>query len=331
MLNPFQRHLRPPPVSPLSADLGDTPLPLPSSHRDLQSSLSGQFVWRSPPLAVVAQEGSAISLQRPARRWKSLLVLLSGAVRLHQCDRSLCGAAGDCLFIPEAPLEWQSTAYSVVCLLVSPAQLAAVIKTLREREGENAFDHEWDFAQPVCRKAEDGELIAALLAAVRHLLQVAGELASADPQLLTRLGVSQQLSLLTALLACPHYESAAVEQLKASPVGSAAEAIEQLMAFILEHLSEPLNLNLLEKQSHYSRRALQYAFRERMGCTITQWIRAQRLDLAYQKLTAARAEETVSGIAQACGYRSVSLFSIEFQNRFHIKPSVLLRERRDRP
>jgi AraC-like DNA-binding protein len=326
VINPFQRHLRTPTVSSLTADLGDPPLPLASSHRDLQSSLNGQFVWRSPALSVVAQEGSAIATQLPARRWKSLLVVVSGAVRLHQCSSTLCGAAGDCLFIPEPPLEWQSTAYSVVCVMVSPAQLAAVIKILREREAERAVGQEWDFAQPVCRKAEDGELTAALLATVRHLLQVTGELASADPQLLTRLGISQQLSMLTALLACPLYESAAVEQPKAARVGSAVEAIEELMAFILQHLSEPLNLNLLEKQSNYSRRALQYAFRERMGCTITQWIRAQRLDLAYQKLTAARAHETVTSIAQACGYRSVSLFSIEFQNRFHIKPSVLLRE-----
>jgi AraC-like DNA-binding protein len=40
----------------------------------------------------------------------------------------------------------------------------------------------------------------------------------------------------------------------------------------------------------------------------------------------AKREESVSSIAHACGYRSSSLFSIEFQNRFHVKPSVLLRE-----
>ena len=31
-------------------------------------------------------------------------------------------------------------------------------------------------------------------------------------------------------------------------------------------------------------------------------------------------------LARTCGYRSMSLFSIEFQQRFHVKPSVLLRE-----
>jgi AraC-like DNA-binding protein len=36
----------------------------------------------------------------------------------------------------------------------------------------------------------------------------------------------------------------------------------------------------------------------------------------------------VTRIALACGYRSLSLFSIEFQQRFHVKPSVLLRRTR---
>jgi AraC-like DNA-binding protein len=37
----------------------------------------------------------------------------------------------------------------------------------------------------------------------------------------------------------------------------------------------------------------------------------------------------VTRIARACGYRSLSLFSIEFQHRFHIKPSVMLRSTRE--
>ena len=36
----------------------------------------------------------------------------------------------------------------------------------------------------------------------------------------------------------------------------------------------------------------------------------------------------VSSIAQACGYHAMGLFSIDFQQRFHVKPSVLLREAR---
>jgi AraC-like DNA-binding protein len=50
------------------------------------------------------------------------------------------------------------------------------------------------------------------------------------------------------------------------------------------------------------------------------------LDLAFQKLKTARLGDSVASIARSCGYRSFSLFSIEFQNRFHIKPSVMLRK-----
>lgn len=38
--------------------------------------------------------------------------------------------------------------------------------------------------------------------------------------------------------------------------------------------------------------------------------------------------DTVASIAEASGYRSMGLFSIEFQQRFHIKPSQLLRQAR---
>jgi AraC-like DNA-binding protein len=46
-------------------------------------------------------------------------------------------------------------------------------------------------------------------------------------------------------------------------------------------------------------------------------------------LQAAGSGDNVTRIARACGYRSLSLFSIEFQHRFHIKPSVMLRSTRE--
>jgi AraC-like DNA-binding protein len=85
---------------------------------------------------------------------------------------------------------------------------------------------------------------------------------------------------------------------------------------------------MLEQRSHYSRRALQYAFRKRLGCTATQWIRRERLELARRDLQHPSPADSVAVIALRCGYRSLSLFSVEFQQRFHVKPSQLLREAR---
>jgi transcriptional regulator GlxA family with amidase domain len=62
-----------------------------------------------------------------------------------------------------------------------------------------------------------------------------------------------------------------------------------------------------------------------MGCTATQWIRSSRLELAHKKIMMGSSNDSVASIALACGYRSMGLFSIEFQQRFHVKPSHLLR------
>ncbi|MFN5464496.1 MAG: helix-turn-helix transcriptional regulator [Cyanobacteriota bacterium] len=165
-----------------------------------------------------------------------------------------------------------------------------------------------------------------MLTTLQHLLHVTSEIEMRQPILLTRLGISNQLTLLTALLASPNLNTPLVTEQKEPKEGGVEEVIDELTDYMLTHLSEPLSLSVLEKHSHYSRRSLQYAFRDKYGCTITQWIRSQRLDHAYQALKAGTPGQTVSSIAHACGYRSVSLFSIEFQNRFHIKPSVMLRE-----
>jgi AraC-like DNA-binding protein len=106
------------------------------------------------------------------------------------------------------------------------------------------------------------------------------------------------------------------------------DAFDELIDYIKENLSESLTLSHLESRSHYSRRALQYAFTERMGCSITQWIRSQRLEKARRRLENPRLMDTVGSIARECGYRSLGLFSVDFQQRFHVKPSHLLRESR---
>jgi AraC-like DNA-binding protein len=51
-----------------------------------------------------------------------------------------------------------------------------------------------------------------------------------------------------------------------------------------------------------------------------------RLERARRYLQQPDPDASVSSIAKACGYNSVNLFSIDFQQRFHLKPSELLRE-----
>jgi AraC-like DNA-binding protein len=325
--NPFECHLRLPDKHGLSKDVFDAPLPLSSARQDLDRLFGFDrlfhMVW--PCFQLIALEGSAITTDLVRRNWISLLFVAMGEVTLEQQNSLFTCQSGDCLFIPEDPAVWHSTRYSIVCLMFARPQLLAALHSLRSQEPGWKSSSESDLATPVCRKKSDGSLESSLLEVLHHLLSSASELASSHPILLTRLGILNQLSLLTALLASPSLRHPLVADSSESNDEGVNGAIDELTAYMLTHLGEPLNLSQLEKHSHYSRRSLQYAFREKFGCTITQWIRSQRLDLAYEQLKSGASDSTVKSIANACGYRSISLFSINFQNRFHVKPSTLLR------
>ena len=325
--NPFALHLHPPNQHPLSPDVFEAPLPLSSARQRLDrlSAFDGLFHVAWPNVQVVALEGSATTVQLERRNSISLLFVASGEVTLEQQNSLFTCRSGDCMFIPEDPAIWHSHRYSIVCLMFARQELMAALKSLRPQELEWKSSGEWDLSSAVSRKKSDGELESSLLEVLHHLLISASELAISNTILLTRLGILNQLSLLTAVLASPSLNQSLIAEKKEAKDGGVNEALEELTAYMLAHLAEPLNLNILEKFSHYSRRSLQYAFREKFGCTITQWLRSQRLDLAYDQLQSAEPNASVKSVAHACGYRSISLFSIDFQNRFHIKPSVLLR------
>lgn len=304
------------------------PLPLSSAlnQGDSPSAYAGVFHFAWPSLNVVALEGSATTTSLLHREWISLLFLVAGELRLHQSDTELKCSAGDCLFIPQSPATWSSSSYSVVCLLFSPQQLSDASRLMQSASHDGCSHGTRDFSKPTCRKSSDGDFEACLLITLRHLLQVTSELAAKQPTLLTHLGLAEQLALLAVLLASPAVQSPMDGEIQVAKNGGVEDIIDDVRDYMLSHLSDQLNLSSLETYSHYSRRSLQYAFRKKYGVTITQWIRAQRLEMAYHKLRNGSKGDTVNSIARACGYRSTSLFSLEFQNRFHIKPSVFLRQ-----
>ena len=107
------------------------------------------------------------------------------------------------------------------------------------------------------------------------------------------------------------------------------DAFDELINYILANLGEPLNLTEIENHSHYSRRTLQYVFRDRFGCTPSQWIRKQRLARALDRLQNPLQGESVRDVAFACGYRSLTLFSWDFKKFYQLKPSEVLRQGRN--
>ena len=106
---------------------------------------------------------------------------------------------------------------------------------------------------------------------------------------------------------------------------------DALVQWMLANLQEPISLSDMERRSCYSRRSLQYAFRQRYGCGPTQWLRRQRLERALAILSQPRPGLTVNQVSQDCGYLSQAAFSRDFLRRFGQKPSEVLRQQRVRP
>jgi AraC-like DNA-binding protein len=315
--NPFDRHLQPLNHCLLDDWVGELPLPLQQwRHHPAGFTVPSPraFQLRSQPLQLVALVGPEASLELAAAPARSLVLVNAGEVCFVQQQQRCCAAAGSCLLLPRRPGRWVSGAFSVVCVLLPEQALA--------RQPGQTLEH------PRCCAASQGEVEAVLLGLLDQTLRSLSLLQGAHPSLLGRLGLAEQINRLSAILSSPELGRGSGAEPLGRAGGQGGNAFEDLMAYIRANLDQPLNLTLLESRSNYSRRALQYAFRERLGCTPTQWIRAQRLDLAYDRLKHAGAGDSVTAIAQACGYRSMGLFSIEFQQRFHIKPSLLLREAR---
>jgi AraC-like DNA-binding protein len=325
--NPLLRHLHAAPEERENRCSWESALPLQIQPiAPVETTLQAIARLAIADLTLVALEGSPCNLRIKESHHTTAIVVVSGEVRIQRRANHWRLTAGDLLITTGGTLDWRSSAFSVVFVIFSPQQITKATQLLKLQMQDLSIDKASELSQPViCRSGQD-DAVDSLLRAMHLVLCIASDLQATSPSLLPHLGLDRQLATLSALLACPELRQSA-EQEPGSQQDS-DHSIDHVIAYIDDHLSQPLNLADIQGHSHYSRRALQYAFRRRFNCTVTQWIRARRLDLAHSRLSLGAAGDSVSSIAKACGYRSMSLFSIEFQQRFHCKPSQLLREAR---
>lgn len=305
--------------------------PLPTQHlvgSDSQpSSISRLFHLPLRQSHIVVLEGPALDLHLRGGPWFSLIYLITGDLCITQQNQRLYCHEGALLLVPHQNCHWISESFSLICVLTAPAVHTEILSAMHAATGPATAPNSASFSAPCLIQKHGDPIEATLFSALDRTLAIASDLAG-HPALIHQLGIETQLQRLAIALAFPRYRgSGSLQQQTAAPRAS-NDPLERVLRYIDQHLAEPLTLNQLEAISNYSRRSLQYAFRQRLGCTATQWIRARRLDRARALLRKAGSGGSVTTIAQACGYRSMSLFSIEFQQRFHIKPSVMLRQSR---
>lgn len=243
----------------------------------------------------------------------------------HHSRTWTCQADG-CLMLAGEPCTSETTVVSCVAWRLMPEQLLHTAMTMA---GISKIPLQW---RQLLRESHEwwhtDADVAPLQVMLRKVIDMANQLVGYSQSLVDQLQLDDQIYRLMAAMLLPELRLESPLDRLTQRERQGRDSFDELIDYIKANLSEPLNLTMLESRIHYSRRALQYAFKERLGCTATQWIRSQRLDLARQRLQDPEPGDTVAGIASACGYRSTNLFSLDFQQRFHVKPSHLLREAR---
>lgn len=107
----------------------------------------------------------------------------------------------------------------------------------------------------------------------------------------------------------------------------ARRSIDPVCEYLTAHLGERTTLTEMERLSGLSARALQYAFQQRFGCSPLQWLRAARLDRAFQRIRQAEGPLNLTHLAMEVGYAKPSDFAQHYRQRFGELPSATRKKR----
>jgi AraC family transcriptional regulator len=93
--------------------------------------------------------------------------------------------------------------------------------------------------------------------------------------------------------------------------------LEQVVIYIHDHLTEPLDLAMVAAVSNFSPYHFHHIFQGAMNETPQEYINRQRVERAANYLTKSR-EMSITDIAMACGFSSSSTFARAFKKYFGV-------------
>lgn len=97
--------------------------------------------------------------------------------------------------------------------------------------------------------------------------------------------------------------------------------MHRVVAYIDQHLEQPLNLNLLAEVAHFSPYHFHRLFSAWMGETFGDYLRRRRVEVAAMRL-AAQPRSKILNIALSVGFGSAEAFTRAFRNRFGCSPTA---------
>jgi AraC-like DNA-binding protein len=114
------------------------------------------------------------------------------------------------------------------------------------------------------------------------------------------------------------------------PIAS-SEHTRRAEEYLTAKLDQPIRMTDVAHELGISLRSLQLAFRQQRGESLTEFLRARRLDAARKRFLAGFPGTTVAGVALDCGFAHFGKFAAYYKARFAESPSdSLARGKRDK-
>ena len=159
-------------------------------------------------------------------------------------------------------------------------------------------------------------------ATARHALALLERMAGAGK--LARGGLL--LELFSLLHDAPNQQTTALSQNRVFAGAAVYPRLETVVQWVLEKFTEPLALDDAVKRSAMSRATFCRQFARHTGKTFIAFITDARLTYAHQLLT--QSQRSITEIAYASGFGSLTRFNTAFRNRYHLAPRQLRRARK---
>ena len=200
--------------------------------------------------------------------------------------------------------------------LVLQLDNALIRSSLREATGLEPSENLPDLPLTMDLTTGHGRLFRALL------MDLVEELERSGPMLLAQEKVLDHLTrTLAALLVVPVVE---LLDRKASP-------LENVLAYVLRHLEQPMSIDELARAGGMNKRSLQRAFQVRFEMSPMEFLRRRRLEEAHAMLASGASGTTVTAVALRVGFGHMGRFARDYHAQYGEKPSETLGRARGGP
>ncbi len=225
--------------------------------------------------------------------------------------------------VPEVVLETLRAAHARGAWILSVCSGAFVLAQAGLLDGRRCTTH-WRYADELARRYPLAEVaMNSLYVEDRRVLTSAGTAAGIDACLhLVRKvhGTAVATALARRMVVPPHRDGGQAQFVEA-PLPRTADStgsLDPLLAWIVEHLDQPITVDDLAERIHMAPRTFARRFRAEVGVTPHDWLTAQRVLLARHLL-----EETelgVESVAAHAGFGDAATLRHHFARRLGATP-----------